>query len=185
MPPRTLSIGPLRCSGLARGLADVYFDGERLRLVRFVSGVDLLDRYRLVLLGLAATLAFGSLYFDGTPSTALLVTAGLCLAVFLIVFLVEAAVALVGLVALVRKGARAEGRRALRAELKESFRVARDRFSGTVLDVAEADINLMDNVYGAFRPRLVLHTASGRLTLSGWWWRRSQLERLQRRLADC
>ncbi|CAN5225621.1 hypothetical protein BH09ACT12_BH09ACT12_34350 [soil metagenome] len=151
MAPRTLSIGPFRCTGIARGLADVHFDGARLRLVCFSSGIDVLERYRLVLLALAATFALSCLYVDGSLGWIALGAAGLSLAAFLLVVVVEA--------------------------------IAKGRLVGTVVDIAENDIHLMDNVYGAFRPRLVLHTDDGRLTLAGWWWRRGQLERLQRRLA--
>jgi hypothetical protein len=176
-------VGPLRCSGLTSGLADVHFDGDRLRLTRFSSGIDVLDRYRFVLLGLAVTFSLGGLYVDGVVRTALLVLAAAAFAAFLLVFVVEALLALFGLRQLLRDGATRARRRRLRDQLRTSFAVARDRFAGTLVDVAETDIDLMDNVYGAFRPRLVLHTRQGRLTLSGWWWRRGQLERLQRRLA--
>jgi len=155
-------VGPVRCSGLTSGLADVHFDGQRLLLLELGSVVGVLDRYRWVLLGLVITLAISALYVDGAARTTLLVLTGGSLAALLLVLGVEGGLAL---------------------GTRTSFATARERFAGTTVDLPETDIDLMDNVYGAFRPRLVLHTRQGRLTLSGWWWRRGQLERLQRRLA--
>ena len=40
----------------------------------------------------------------------------------------------------------------------------------------------MDPVHGALQAHLVLHTASGELRLTGWFWRRRQLDHLQRAL---
>ncbi|MCW2815359.1 MAG: hypothetical protein JWN84_2814 [Nocardioides sp.] len=57
------------------------------------------------------------------------------------------------------------------------------RRTGRVVVWAEPDLRLMDNVHGAVRVHLVLHPATGELRLSGWFWRRRQLDHLQRVLA--
>lgn len=61
------------------------------------------------------------------------------------------------------------------------------RRTGTAIEVAESDIDTMDHVYGAVRVHLVLHpdpSVGGDVTLSGWFWRRRQLDHLQRRLGE-
>ena len=49
----------------------------------------------------------------------------------------------------------------------------------TRTEVPEVDIDLMDRVVEGARPLLVLHTRQGRIALSGFPWRASQLRRLQ------
>lgn len=134
---REVTIGPLRTSA---GLADVHFDGERLRLVVFRGVLDLLDRYRLTVLAAAATTALASWYADPPGRWVALGAAAL-------------AAAAAGLA---------------------------PRRTGTVREWAEPDLRSMDPVHGAVRVHLVLHPTTGDLRLSGWFWRRRQLDHLQR-----
>lgn len=136
-----VSIGPFRTSV---GLADVHFDGLRLRLVVYRGVRDVLDRYRYVTLAVLLTGALASFYVS-TP-TRWIVIGGAALAALLV--------------------------------------VAAPRRTGTVREWPEPDLQLMDPVYGAVRAHLVLHPASGELRLSGWVWRRRQLDHLQRVLAQ-
>lgn len=57
--PGPVIIGPLRTTV---GLADVRFDGTTLRLVVLRGPFDVVDRYRLVLLAVAATAAVATWY---------------------------------------------------------------------------------------------------------------------------
>ncbi len=58
--------------------------------------------------------------------------------------------------------------------------LAAPRRTGTVVAWSEPDLRLMDPVHGAVRVHLVLHPATGELRLSGWFWRRRQLDHLQK-----
>lgn len=130
-------IGPLRTTA---GLADVRFDGDLLRLVVYRGPLDVLDRYRLVLLAVAATVAVAAWYVAAPGRWVVLGLAGL--------------VAVLALAA--------------------------PRRTGTAREWAESDLHEMDPVHGAWRAHLVLHTATGDLRLSGWFWRRRQLDHLQK-----
>lgn len=133
-------VGPLRTSV---GLADLRFDGDVLRLTVYRGPLDLLDRYRLVLLAVAATVAVSSWYVAAPGRWAVLGLAGI--------------LAVVALVA--------------------------PRRTGSVREWAEPDLLEMDNVHGAWRAHLELRTATEEVRLTGWFWRRRQLDHLQRRLA--
>lgn len=63
-------------------------------------------------------------------------------------------------------------------------RVMRKHPVGTVVEVLEADIDLMDPLTEGTLPRLTLYSKQGDIVLRGTPWRASQLRRLQRRLAD-
>ena len=132
-----VAVGPLRTSV---GLADVHYDGLRLRLVVLRGLRDRLDRYRLVLLAAALTTALVTPY-AAAPARWVVLGVALLLAV-------------VGL--------------------------ATPRRTGSAREWAESDLHLMDPVHGAVQAHLVLHTATGELRLTGWFWRRGQLDRLQR-----
>lgn len=176
MPPRTLSVGPFRSK---HGLVDATFDGADLTLTSYGSPLDLLDRYRLVVLAFAVVFGLATAYVDGVLAWIFGIIALVLLAALLLLVVIELVATVIGAGALVFSLFSAKGR----AELVRTFRGVRSNHSGVKMIIPEPDITLMDPVYGAFRVRLKLYTRHGDVTLAGWPWRRSQLEKLQRALA--
>ncbi len=180
MPSACLDLGPLRCAGpISTGVVDVHFDGERLRLRRYTSAFDLGERYQLVLLATSILLAVLGTYVDGVLAAVLFGAAAMVFGLFLLFFVVEGVLTVAAVGWAVLRLFTTAGR----AVLLDASRDVRERRASSDVVIPEPEISLMDNVYGAARVHLVLYTERGEVRLSGWFWRRRQLERLQQALA--
>ena len=172
MRSTSITTGPVRS---AHGRVTARVDDTSVVLVRHAGWIDGHDWLVAgpVLLGIAALV--GSALTDGGAQAVLgYAGAGLLLLALLVVVLAHVAgFAMLVVAALTRRGrreARRELRRlggALRGEVDERAVAAR---------VPRGEVLAIPPLRGRWRPTLTLGTASGELRLSGWPWRRSDLE---------
>ena len=180
VPPDVVHSGLLRSA--TDGLVDSESDGVRLRFVRHGGWLDLLDRYKLLLPALMIVSFVAAALVEPPLRTVLLAIAAGCLLALVLLVLLEviATVAAVGwaVTSLLTRA----GRRQLRVDVRTALGPAAQDDARLAREVPLADVRSVEAVRGVLRPRLVLHTNQGELSLSTWGWRRSQLRRLEHAL---
>ncbi|GAA4694827.1 hypothetical protein [Nocardioides nanhaiensis] len=172
MRQRTLQTGPVRS---AHGRVALHVDAEGLLLVEHASWRDDVEWVVAAPVVLAVCAFVASAYADGGAQAVLSYAAAGLLVVALVAYVAlhVGATAMAARSALSRRG-RSETRshlrglgRALRGEVDESSVLQR---------VPRRDVVAVPPLSGRWRPTLLLGTTVGELRISGWPWRRSDLE---------
>lgn len=172
MRQRTLQTGPVRS---AHGRVTLHVDAEGLLLVEHASWRDDVEWVVAGPVVLAVCAFVASAYLDGGAQAALSYAAASLLVLALVAY-----VALhVGATALAARSALSrQGRREARTHLRGLGRALRGEVdaASVVQRVPRRDVVAVPPLAGRWRPTLLLGTLAGELRLTGWPWRRSDLE---------